>query len=57
MCEQLASLGLSTYEPLFRDKAVCGASLGSVDDASLEEIGVSDAGHRREILRLKAELE
>lgn len=57
MCEQLGSLGLSAYEPAFRDKGVCGASLSASNDSSLEEIGVTDAGHRREILRLKAELE
>src|ERR1700677_4611054 len=52
----LRSLGLSEYEPSFRDNQIDGEVLRNLTVDDLKELGVASVGHRRKLLSAIAEL-
>ena len=44
------SLGLEQYEPVFRENAIDGAVLPRLTRDDLNDIGVTQVGHRRKLL-------
>ncbi len=52
----LRSLGLSEYEPAFRDKQIDGEVLPNLTGDDLKELGVASVGHRRKLLSAIAQL-
>jgi class 3 adenylate cyclase/predicted ATPase len=52
----LRSLGLSEYEPAFRDNQIDNEVLGKLTGDDLKELGVASVGHRRKLLTAIAEL-
>ncbi len=52
----LRSLGLSEYEPAFRDNQIDGEVLRNLTVDDLKELGVASVGHRRKLLSAIAEL-
>ena len=52
----LRSLGLSEYEPAFRDNQIDSAVLRKLTGDDLRELGVASVGHRRKLLSAIAEL-
>ena len=54
--EWLRSLGLSEYEPAFRDNQIDGEVLPNLTGDDLKELGVASVGHRRKLLSAIAKL-
>src|ERR1700677_1141033 len=54
--EWLRSLGLSEYEPTFRDNQIDGEVLRNLTRDDLKELGVAFVGHRRKLLSAIARL-
>src|SRR5208337_2854582 len=52
----LRSLGLSEYEPAFRDNQIDSEVLPSLTGDDLKELGVASVGHRRKLLSAIAKL-
>ena len=52
----LRSLGLSEYEPAFRDNQIDSEVLRKLTGDDLKELGVASVGHRRKLLSAIAEL-
>src|ERR1700720_14572 len=52
----LRSLGLSEYEPAFRDNQIDSEVLRKLTGDDLKELGVAAVGHRRKLLSAIAEL-
>ena len=52
----LRSLGLSEYEPAFRDNQIDSEVLPTLTGDDLKELGVASVGHRRKLLSAIAEL-
>jgi class 3 adenylate cyclase len=52
----LRSLGLSEYEPAFRDNQIDSEVLPKLTGDDLKELGVASVGHRRKLLSAIAEL-
>src|SRR6202789_3449780 len=52
----LRSLGLSEYEPSFRDNQIDGEVLRNLTVDDLKDLGVPSVGHRRKLLSAIAEL-
>ena len=52
----LRSLGLSEYEPAFRDNQIDSEVLPNLTGDDLKELGVASVGHRRKLLSAIAEL-
>jgi class 3 adenylate cyclase/predicted ATPase len=52
----LRSLGLSEYEPAFRDNQIDGEVLRNLTGDDLKELGVASVGHRRKLLSTIAKL-
>ena len=52
----LRSLGLSEYEPAFRDNQIDSKVLPKLTGDDLKELGVVSVGHRRKLLSAIAEL-
>ena len=52
----LRSLGLSEYEPAFRDNKIEGEVLPNLTGDDLKELGVASVGHRRRLLSAITEL-
>jgi class 3 adenylate cyclase/tetratricopeptide (TPR) repeat protein len=50
IAEWLRSLGLEQYEPAFRDNAIDGSVLARLTRDDLQDIGVTQVGHRRKLL-------
>ena len=54
--EWLRSLGLSEYEPAFRDNQIDSELLPTLTGDDLKELGVAAVGHRRKLLSAIADL-
>src|SRR3984957_20594450 len=52
----LRGLGLSEYEPAFRDNQIDSEVLPKLTGDDLKELGVTSVGHRRRLLSAIAEL-
>jgi len=56
IADWLEKLGLGQYAPRFAENDINFAILSDLTDQDLKELGVSSLGHRRQLLRVIAEL-